>query len=97
MNKLKYDINDLSENQLTELHAFLTNRLEVLRDTKTAAAARTLIIGDKIEFKLPGPEGHQEIIKGTLLKINTKTVTILSNDGSRWRVSPLLLKVTVHE
>ena len=52
-----------------------------------AALVNTLSPGDKVSFEPPG-RGRQI---GTLVKYNKKTVTIFTEDGHKWNVSPHLI------
>lgn len=44
-------------------------------------------VGEKVSFT---PSGREEVI-GILVKYNKKTVTVLTEDGQKWNVSPHLL------
>lgn len=44
--------------------------------------------GDKVSFTVP----RQGVVVGEVERVNGKTVTVLANTGSRWRVSPSALK-----
>lgn len=45
--------------------------------------------GDKVEFN---SSKTGELVKGTILKINQKTISLLSDEGTNWRVSPGMLR-----
>lgn len=49
------------------------------------------IPGDKVSFENPG-QGTQI---GTLVKFNKKTVTVVTESGQKWNVSPHLLKKVI--
>ena len=44
-------------------------------------------IGDRVSFQPPG-QGHLE---GMLTRYNRKTVTVITDTGQRWNVSPAVL------
>ena len=44
-------------------------------------------IGDRVTFQPPG-QGHLE---GMLTRYNKKTVTVITDTGQRWNVSPAVL------
>jgi hypothetical protein len=46
-------------------------------------------IGETVSFSPPG-RGE---VTGILVKYNKKTVTVLTEDGQKWNVSPHLLKM----
>ena len=45
-------------------------------------------IGDHVSFQ---PEGHRGVV-GMLTRYNRKSVTVITDDGQRWNVSPALLR-----
>ena len=45
-------------------------------------------IGDRVTFQ---PDGHPPL-KGMLTRYNKKTVTVITEDGGHWNVSPSLLR-----
>jgi len=45
-------------------------------------------IGDRVTFQ---PEGHPPVA-GMLTRYNKKTVTVITDDGERWNVSPSFLR-----
>ena len=47
-------------------------------------------IGEKVQFR---PAGHPELI-GTVTRYNKKTVTVITEDGQHWNVSPSFLSKT---
>jgi hypothetical protein len=50
-------------------------------------------IGDRVTFH---PEGLPPVV-GMLTRYNRKTVTVITNDGQHWNVSPDLLRKVVSE
>lgn len=46
--------------------------------------------GDRVEFN---SSKTGELIKGTILTINQKTISLLSDTGTNWRVSPGMLSL----
>ena len=44
-------------------------------------------VGERVAFHPPG----QGVLVGLLIKYNKKTVTVLTEDGQKWNVSPHLL------
>lgn len=44
-------------------------------------------IGDRVSFQ---PDGHRRVV-GMLTRYNRKTVTVITDDGQRWNVTPRLL------
>jgi hypothetical protein len=50
-------------------------------------------IGDRVTFH---PEGLPPVV-GMLTRYNRKTVTVITDDGQHWNVSPNLLRKVVSE
>ena len=48
-------------------------------------------IGEKVSFEPPG----RGKLTGILMKYNKKTVTVITDQGQRWNVSPYLLSKVV--
>jgi hypothetical protein len=81
------DIDKLSEEELIDLNHRIVQRLRMINQLYAHAQMMEFKIGDRVSFK---PEGHPPIV-GMLTKYNQKTVTIITDDGHRWNVSPSLL------
>lgn len=82
------DLTKLSESELHELNHKIVERLKFLHHVKAHHGMMQFNIGDRVIF-----EPHNSYkIQGVISKFNKKTVTIVSDDGGRWNVHPLLLK-----
>ena len=91
---MKINIDKLSEKELIDLNNRIVERLRFLDSMKTHSEMMDFSIGDKVSFR---PRGRERIT-GTLIKYNKKTVSVLTEDGRKWNVSPYLLeKVKKHE
>ncbi len=80
---MEIDIDKLTEAELTDLA-----RLRFLSQMRAHAQMLEFKIGDRVSFQ---PEGHRRVV-GMLTRYNRKTVTVISDDGQRWNVSPTLLR-----
>jgi len=78
------DIDHLTEAELIDLNRRIVERLRVLHQLR----ALTFSIGDRVTFATD--EGR--IVVGTLVRYNRKTVSVLTDAGHRWNVSPHLLR-----
>ncbi len=85
---MKVDIDTLTEAELTDLNNRIVARLRFLTQMRAHAAMLEFKIGDRVSFQ---PEGHRGVV-GMLTRYNRKTVTIITDDGQRWNVSPTLLR-----
>ncbi|MEN6620846.1 MAG: hypothetical protein ABFD50_04800 [Smithella sp.] len=85
---MKIDIDQLSETELIDLNHRIVERLRFLRHMRAHESMLKFSIGEKVCFQ---PEGRQ-FIYGLITKYNQKTVTVITEAGERWNVSPSLLK-----
>ena len=85
---MKVDIDALSEDELIELNHKVVARLRFLGQMRSHAAMLDFRIGEKVRFR---PDGHPELT-GTITKYNKRTVTVITDGGQHWNVSPGLLK-----
>ena len=85
---MKVNIDELSEKELIELNNKIIERLRFLSQTRSHAQMMKFNIGDRVTFQ---PEGRAAIF-GMLTRYNKKTVTVITNDGRRWNISPGLLR-----
>jgi len=84
----KININDLTESELIDLNNKIIERLRFLQQMRDHSAMLEFSMGDRVAFDPPG----RPSIAGILVKYNKKTVTIVTNDGQRWNVSPGLIR-----
>jgi len=82
------DIEHLSEKELVALNHRIVERLKLLEKVRTNGDMMRFSPGDRVAFE---PETGQ-IVKGVLVKFNTKTVRILTDDGDTWNVAPRFLR-----
>ena len=80
------DIDGLSLQELMQLNHRVVERIKMLEAMQAHINMMAFDLGAKVSFDTD--EGR---ILGTLVKYNRKTVTVLSDDGRQWRVSPGLL------
>ena len=86
---MKIDIDNLSEEQLTELNHRIVERLKFLDSMHAHHEMMQFSVGQKVSFQPPGRD--RQI--GTLVKYNKKTVTVVTESGRKWNVSPHLLSL----
>ena len=82
------DIEHLSEKELVELNRKIVERLKLLEKARLNGDMMRFSQGDRVVFE---PQTGT-LVKGTLVKFNTKTVRILTDDGDTWNVSPRFLR-----
>ena len=84
---MRIDIDGLTERELVELNRRIVERLKFLESMHAHSEMLRFSIGDKVSFR---PAGRVPQF-GVLVKYNRKTVTVVTEDGQRWNVSPQLL------
>ena len=84
---MKIDIDQLSEDELVDLNHRIVERLRFLASMHTHHEMLQFSIGEKVSFE-PAGRGRQI---GTLVRYNKKSVTVITEGGQKWNVSPHLL------
>lgn len=85
---MKIDIDRLTEAELVELNHRVVERLRFLQQMRAHSAMLQFGIGERVCFDPP----DRPSVTGILVKYNKKTVTVIADDGIRWKVSPALLR-----
>jgi hypothetical protein len=81
------DIDSLSEAELIELNHKVVARLRFLSQVRSHSAMLDFRIGERVKFH---PDGQPELV-GIWTRYNKKTVTVVTDAGQHWNVSPTLL------
>jgi hypothetical protein len=84
----KIDIDGLSEPELIDLNNRIVERLRFLHQARAHSRMLEFSVGDRVSFH---PEGSEPLL-GVLTRYNKKTVTVITEQGQRWNVSPNLLR-----
>jgi hypothetical protein len=85
---MKIDLDALSEAELVDLNNRIVARLRFLREVRSHAQMLEFSVGDKVSFQ---PEGRP-VLTGMVTRYNRKTVTVITDSGEHWTVSPGLLR-----
>jgi hypothetical protein len=85
---MKIDIDSMSYEELIELNHKIVEKLKFLDSMHAHKEMMQFSPGDRVCFK---PSGRNEQF-GTLVKYNKKTVTVITESGQKWNVSPHLLR-----
>ncbi len=80
------DIDGLSFEELLELNQRVVARLKMLESMQTHIEMMRFNLGQRVSFEHGGDR-----LKGTLVKYNRKTVTVVTDNGQRWNIPPHLL------
>ena len=80
------DTDGLSFGELLELNQRVVTRLKMLESMQTHIEMMRFNPGQRVSFAHQGGR-----ILATLVKYNRKTVTVVTDNGQRWNISPHLL------
>lgn len=87
------DLTRYTEPELIELHRRIIERIKFLRQARCHESMVEFNVGDRVSFQREC--GHEVI--GTIVRLNRKTVTVVSADGFSWRVGPVFIKKVAGE
>lgn len=85
---MKINIDNLTEKELIDLNHRIVERLKFLESMRTHTVMMDFGVGEKVCFS---PSENRKLF-GVLVKYNKKTVTIITEEGQKWNVSPHLLE-----
>lgn len=85
---MRIDIDKLNEAELIDLNHRIVERLRFLNQMRAHADMLEFRIGDRVAFQ----SQRDELILGMLTRYNKKTVTVITDDGQHWNVSPQFLR-----
>ncbi|MFC1633937.1 hypothetical protein ACFL5Z_03780 [Planctomycetota bacterium] len=85
-------IRHLGEEDLRFLNRLIVERLKLIAQARSTALMSRFNIGDRVGFQSPSGEWKSGIVQ----RLNKKTVTILTDKGYRWNVSPGFLSPVGH-
>ena len=87
MNRINID--HLTEAELIDLNHRIVQRLRLMSQVHAHKAMLEFRIGDRVTFE---PEGGTPVF-GILTRYNKKSVTVITDGGHRWNVSPRFLRL----
>ncbi len=82
------DLASMTEDELLALNRRIVERLKFLQQARAHAQMIEFQLGDRVSFE---PEGRTAQF-GVIIRYNRKTVTVLTEGGAQWNVSPSLLR-----
>ena len=88
---MKIDIDKLTEPELIDLNHRVVERLRFLNQMRAHVKMLEFKIGDRVAFQ----RDRMQRVEGMLTRYNKKTVTVITDEGQRWTVSPGLLRNAV--
>jgi len=85
---MKIDLDSMSYHELLNLNHKIVERLRFLDSIRTHKEMMQFNRGDRVSF-----DTHDHgTLTGILVKYNRKTVTVITDSGQKWNVSPLHLR-----
>jgi len=84
---MRIDINQLTEAELTDLNRRIVERLRMIRQMQAHVRMLEFKIGERVWFRTDVRE-----VEGVLVRYNRKSVTVVTDNGERWTVSPGFLQ-----
>jgi hypothetical protein len=85
---MKIDIDSLTEAELIDLNNRIVARLRFFNQMRAHAQMLEFKIGDRVAFQ----PADRPLMAGMLTRYNKKTVTVITDSGEHWNVSPGLLR-----
>ncbi len=85
---MKIDIDGLTEAELVDLNHRIVQRLRFMQKMRAHRAMMDFSLGERVWFQ---PDGRPPIA-GVITKFNQKTVTVITETGEHWNVSPSMLR-----
>jgi len=87
---MKFDIDHLTESELIHLNEKVIQRLRMIRQMRAHVQMLGFQIGERVWFQTE----RDAIVRGMVARYNKKSVTVVTDDGHRWTVSPGFLRKT---
>jgi hypothetical protein len=92
-NRMTINIDQLTEPDLIDLNRRIVERLRFLQQARAHVSMLKFRIGERVSFQADG----RGTITGTITRYNKKSVTVVTDHGQRWNVSPVLLRPEADE
>ena len=82
------NIDDLNETELLDLNRRIVARLRFLAQMRAHTEMLAFRMGERVLLQ---PDGHSPVT-GMVTRYNKKTVTVITEEGQQWNVSPQFLR-----
>jgi hypothetical protein len=82
------NIDHLNESELIHLNEKIIQRLRIIRQMRAHVQMLDFTLGERVWFQTD----QEEVVRGVLVKYNKKSVTVVTDEGHRWTVSPGFLR-----
>jgi hypothetical protein len=84
---MNIDIDGMSEAELLDLNHRVVARLRLLQQVRTHQTMLGFSLGERVWFQPEGPARRH----GVVTRYNKKTITVVTDAGEHWKVSPTAL------
>lgn len=81
-------IRNMKEEDLRFLNARIVERLKLIAQARSTVEMARFSVGQRVSF----PDHDGQTLEGAILRLNKKTVSIVTDGGQRWNVSPALVR-----
>lgn len=92
LKSLIQQVDSLGDNDLQLVNRYIVERAKSRNQDRRAALMASFNVGDSVSFE--DKQGQQR--QATILRVNKKTVSLLTDDDERWNVAPELLSTNVN-
>ncbi len=82
-------IKRLNEEDLRFLNRLIVERLKLISQARATTLMTSFTRGDRVGFQ--APDGR--MVEGIVLRLNKKTISMVTDDGQQWNVAPVLLRL----
>jgi hypothetical protein len=80
-------IKRLGEEDLRFLNRLIVERLKLISQARATALMTSFTKGDRVVFKT----SDGRMVDGVVLRLNKKTISVVTDDDDQWNVAPSLL------
>jgi hypothetical protein len=87
MDDLLDSLNELNYEELITLNRAIAARVKQLNLLRAQSELQRFSVGNQVQFM----SSAGDLIIGTIVRLNKKTVSLVTEEGNRWKVSPSLL------
>ncbi len=88
MEDLLHSLDELSHKELIMLNREIVARIKEFNALKAQSELQQFRVGNQVQFM----SSAGDLVVGTIVRINKKTVSLVTEEGARWKVSPSFLK-----
>jgi hypothetical protein len=92
MDDLLDSLDELHYEELITLNHAIVTRIKELNIIKAQSQLQHFRVGNQVQFT----SSAGDLVIGTIVRINKKTISLVTEAGARWKVSPGLLTKLVN-